>query len=65
MTGMVQQKVNESKQFCEGDKTSDECKVPWDEVKEVSQAKADLRRKLQKQNPFDFFSPFWQRRQLP
>ncbi|KAJ0009814.1 hypothetical protein Pint_32831 [Pistacia integerrima] len=29
--------------------------VAWDEVEEVSQAKADLRRKLAKQDPLEFF----------
>ncbi|KAK0576541.1 hypothetical protein LWI29_019260 [Acer saccharum] len=55
LTEMIQQKVSEAKQVCEGDKTSDECKVAWDEVEEVSQAKADLMLKLQKQDPLEFF----------
>ncbi|KAE8683183.1 Calvin cycle protein CP12-3 [Hibiscus syriacus] len=33
--------------ICEGDETSEECKVAWDEVEEVSQAKADLRLRLE------------------
>ncbi|MQM18523.1 hypothetical protein Taro_051521 [Colocasia esculenta] len=43
---MIEQKVLEAKEVCEGDDRSDECKVAWDEVEEVSQAKADLRRRL-------------------
>ncbi|XP_044475324.1 calvin cycle protein CP12-3, chloroplastic-like [Mangifera indica] len=55
LTEMIEQKVIEAKQVCEGDMTSDECKVAWDEVEEVSQAKADLRRKLEEQDPLEFF----------
>ncbi|KAH7530545.1 hypothetical protein ACOSP7_011373 [Xanthoceras sorbifolium] len=55
LTEMIQQKVSEAKQVCEGDETTDECKVAWDEVEEISQAKADLRRKLQTQDPLEFF----------
>ncbi|KAK0578690.1 hypothetical protein LWI29_014527 [Acer saccharum] len=43
LTEMIQQKVSEAKQVCEGDK------VAWDEVEEVSQAKAD------QQDPLEFF----------
>uniref|UniRef100_A0A2P2QQ42 Calvin cycle protein CP12-3ic-like n=1 Tax=Rhizophora mucronata TaxID=61149 RepID=A0A2P2QQ42_RHIMU len=49
LTEMIEKKVIEAKEVCEGDETSDECKVAWDEVEEVSQAKADLRLKLEKQ----------------
>lgn len=54
---MIEEKVNEAKQVCEGDATSDECKVAWDEVEEVSQAKADLRLKLEveKLDPLESF----------
>ncbi|PKI35754.1 calvin cycle protein CP12-3, chloroplastic [Punica granatum] len=54
---MIEQKVDEAKEVCEGDATSDECKVAWDEVEEVSQAKADLRLKLevQKLDPLESF----------
>lgn len=55
LTEMIEQKLIEAKQICEGDLTSDKCKVTWDEVEEVSQAKADLRRKLEKQDPLEFF----------
>ncbi|RAL45067.1 unnamed protein product [Cuscuta campestris] len=53
---MIEKKVIEAKEICGEDETSDECKVAWDEVEEVSQAKADLRLKLQKkQDPLEFF----------
>ncbi|KAI3786158.1 hypothetical protein L1987_45290 [Smallanthus sonchifolius] len=46
LTELIEAKVAEATQVCEGNRDSDECKVAWDEVEEVSQAKADLRRKL-------------------
>ncbi|KAL4583738.1 hypothetical protein LXL04_008321 [Taraxacum kok-saghyz] len=46
LTELIESKIAEATQVCEGDRDSDECKVAWDEVEEVSQAKADLRRKL-------------------
>ncbi|XP_062165175.1 calvin cycle protein CP12-3, chloroplastic [Alnus glutinosa] len=55
LTEMIEKKVTEAKEVCEGDATSDECRVAWDEVEEVSQAKADLRLKLQKQDPLESF----------
>ncbi|CAK9183444.1 unnamed protein product [Ilex paraguariensis] len=55
LTEMIEKKVVEAKEVCEGDETSDECKVAWDEVEEVSQAKADLRLKLEKQDPLESF----------
>ncbi|KAL8118708.1 calvin cycle protein CP12-3, chloroplastic [Apium graveolens] len=56
LTDMIEAKVIEAKQVCEGDKRSDECKVAWDQVEEVSQAMADLRQKLAKcQDPLEFF----------
>lgn len=48
--------MREAKEVCQGDETSVECKVAWDQVEEVSQAKADLRLKLQKQqDPLESF----------
>ncbi|KAJ0755606.1 putative calvin cycle protein CP12 [Helianthus annuus] len=47
LTELIEAKVAEATQVCEADRDSDECKVAWDEVEEVSQAKADLRRKLE------------------
>jgi microsomal dipeptidase-like Zn-dependent dipeptidase len=55
LTEMIEKKVTEAKEVCEGDATSDECRVAWDEVEEVSQAKADLRLKMQKQDPLESF----------
>ncbi|CAI9777121.1 unnamed protein product [Fraxinus pennsylvanica] len=57
LTEMIEQKVVEANQVCGEDETSDECKVAWDEVEEVSQAKADLRLKLEKlqQDPLESF----------
>ncbi|KAK2983835.1 hypothetical protein RJ640_008511 [Escallonia rubra] len=53
---MIEKKVKEARQVCEGDERSDECKVAWDEVEEVSQAKADLRIKLDRdQDPLTSF----------
>lgn len=50
LTEMIESKVMEAKEACEGDHDgSDECKVAWDEVEEVSQAKAHLRSKLERQ----------------
>ncbi|XAR64299.1 hypothetical protein NMG60_11024582 [Bertholletia excelsa] len=55
LTEMIEKKVMEAKEVCQGDEKSDECKVAWDEVEEVSQAKADLRMKLQEQDPLESF----------
>ncbi|KAH6768281.1 CP12 domain-containing protein 3 [Perilla frutescens var. hirtella] len=57
LTEMIEQKVAEAKQVCGEDETSDECKVAWDEVEEVSQAKADLRLKIHQlqKDPLEHF----------
>ncbi|KAJ6939957.1 hypothetical protein NC651_006191 [Populus alba x Populus x berolinensis] len=55
LTEMIEKKVVEAKEVCEGDERSDECKVAWDEVEEVSQAKADFRRRLEKQDPLEYY----------
>ncbi|KAK4421854.1 Calvin cycle protein CP12-3, chloroplastic [Sesamum alatum] len=57
LTEMIEQKVEEAKQVCREDETSDECKVAWDEVEEISQAKADLRLKIHhlQQDPLAHF----------
>ncbi|ONI05347.1 hypothetical protein PRUPE_5G002800 [Prunus persica] len=56
LTEMIEKKVMEAKQVCEGDPIADECKVAWDEVEEVSQAKADLRLKLEtNKDPLESF----------
>uniref|UniRef100_A0A7N0US22 CP12 domain-containing protein n=1 Tax=Kalanchoe fedtschenkoi TaxID=63787 RepID=A0A7N0US22_KALFE len=55
LTEMIEKKVAEAREVCEGDATSAECKVAWDEVEEVSQAKADLRRRMEKEDPLEYF----------
>ncbi|XP_068647605.1 calvin cycle protein CP12-3, chloroplastic-like [Aristolochia californica] len=55
LSEMIEKKVLEAKEVCEGNNESDECKVAWDEVEEVSQAKADLRRKMEKEDPLESF----------
>ncbi|KAF5740994.1 calvin cycle protein CP12-3 chloroplastic [Tripterygium wilfordii] len=55
LTEMIEKKVLEAKEVCEGDAASDECRVAWDEVEEVSQAKADLRLKLEKEDPLESY----------
>ncbi|KAL3514907.1 hypothetical protein ACH5RR_027624 [Cinchona calisaya] len=57
LTEMIEKKVLEAKEVCGEDDKSDECKVAWDEVEEISQAKADLRLKLEvmHQDPLESF----------
>lgn len=56
LTEMIEKMVAEAKETCEEDASSDECKVAWDEVEEVSSAKADLRFKLEHQaDPLESF----------
>ncbi|KAK9135587.1 hypothetical protein Syun_014917 [Stephania yunnanensis] len=55
LTEMIEKKVLEATEVCEGNKDSDECKVAWDEVEEVSQAMADLRRRMENQDPLESF----------
>nr|XP_010932153.1 calvin cycle protein CP12-3, chloroplastic [Elaeis guineensis] len=56
---MIEKKVEEAKAACEGEERrgSDGCKVAWDEVEEVSQAMARLRRRLAEsdRDPLDAF----------
>ncbi|KAF8014978.1 hypothetical protein BT93_H0697 [Corymbia citriodora subsp. variegata] len=58
---MIEEKVAEAKEACEGEgeaaAASAECRVAWDEVEEVSQAKAHLRLKLEvlRQDPLESF----------
>ncbi|XP_030440859.2 calvin cycle protein CP12-3, chloroplastic-like [Syzygium oleosum] len=55
---MIEEKVAEAKEACEGEAAaSAECRVAWDEVEEVSQAKAHLRLKLEvlHQDPLESF----------
>ncbi|XP_058109437.1 calvin cycle protein CP12-3, chloroplastic-like [Magnolia sinica] len=53
LTEMIEKKILEAKEVCEGNQGSDECKVAWDEGKEVSCAKADLRKKMEKKDPLE------------
>ncbi|KAF9602036.1 hypothetical protein IFM89_024793 [Coptis chinensis] len=55
LTELIEKKVLEAKEVCQGDEKSDGCKVAWDEVEEISQAKADLRRRLEKEDPLEYF----------
>ncbi|KAF4365384.1 hypothetical protein CsatB_007939 [Cannabis sativa] len=58
LTEMIEKKVKEAEEVCGGKgevAASEECKVAWDEVEELSQAKADFRRKLEKQDPLEYF----------
>ncbi|PKA47349.1 Calvin cycle protein CP12-3, chloroplastic [Apostasia shenzhenica] len=44
---MIEKKVAEAMEACEGEALGSEgCRVAWDEVEEVSMAKADLRRRI-------------------
>ncbi|GAB4846943.1 hypothetical protein Ancab_025953 [Ancistrocladus abbreviatus] len=53
---MIEKSIKEAEETCQGDEISDECKVAWDQVEEVSQAKADLRLKLlNSQDPLESF----------
>ncbi|CAN8240202.1 unnamed protein product [Cochlearia groenlandica] len=50
LSEMIVEKVKIATEICEEDERSDECRVAWDEVEEVSQAKADLKVKLKLMN---------------
>ncbi|KAK2982388.1 hypothetical protein RJ640_026231 [Escallonia rubra] len=54
---MIESKVVEATEACGGDnKDSDGCRVAWDEVEEISQAKAHLRQKLEREeDPLESF----------
>ncbi|CAH8370934.1 unnamed protein product [Eruca vesicaria subsp. sativa] len=58
LSEMIEEKVKEATEVCEAeDRSEEECRVAWDEVEEVSQAKADLRIKLKllNQDPLESF----------
>ncbi|XP_010479593.1 PREDICTED: LOW QUALITY PROTEIN: calvin cycle protein CP12-3, chloroplastic-like [Camelina sativa] len=46
LSEMIEEKVKEATEVCDADERSEECRVAWDEVEEVSQARSDLRIKL-------------------
>ncbi|MFS7946440.1 putative calvin cycle protein CP12 [Helianthus anomalus] len=53
---MIERKMTEAGDLCARDEGSDECKVVWDEVEEISQAKAHLRVKLERdEDPMEEF----------
>ncbi|XP_062195416.1 calvin cycle protein CP12-3, chloroplastic-like [Phragmites australis] len=57
---LIERKVAEAMEACEGqrgEERDDGCRVAWDEVEEVSQAKADLRRRIA-EAPDDPLEPF-------
>ncbi|CAH2067604.1 unnamed protein product [Thlaspi arvense] len=57
LSELIVEKVKEATEVCEADERSEGCRVAWDEVEEVSQAKADLRIKLKllNQDPLESF----------
>lgn len=54
---LIERKVAEAMEACDGHEKEDGCRVAWDEVEEVSQAKADLRRRIA-EAPDDPLEPF-------
>lgn len=47
LSELIERKVAEATEACAGEAAGDAgCRVAWDEVEEVSQAKADLRRRI-------------------
>ncbi|KAM0065044.1 putative calvin cycle protein CP12 [Helianthus debilis subsp. tardiflorus] len=53
---MIERKVTEAEDLCAEDEGFDECKVAWDEMEEISQAKAHLRVKLERdEDPMEEF----------
>ncbi|KAK1273131.1 hypothetical protein QJS04_geneDACA012078 [Acorus gramineus] len=53
---MIEKKVEEAMEVCEGKPEADVCRVAWDEVEELSKAMADLRWKLgQSKDPLEWF----------
>ncbi|XP_010416576.2 PREDICTED: calvin cycle protein CP12-3, chloroplastic-like [Camelina sativa] len=59
LSEMIEEKVKEATEVCDTDERSEECRVAWDEVEEVSQARSDLRIKLKLLNQ-DPLESFWQ-----
>uniref|UniRef100_A0A0D6R4M5 CP12 domain-containing protein n=1 Tax=Araucaria cunninghamii TaxID=56994 RepID=A0A0D6R4M5_ARACU len=55
LSELIEEKVSEAKEVCAGNESSDECKVAWDEVEEVSQAKAHFRQRAEKKDPLEEF----------
>ncbi|KAH9302809.1 hypothetical protein KI387_014392, partial [Taxus chinensis] len=55
LSELIEKKVSEAHELCDGKEGSDECKVAWDEVEEVSQAKAHFRQRAQKEDPLEAY----------
>nr|GFC31119.1 hypothetical protein [Tanacetum cinerariifolium] len=56
LTEMMKIKMKKAREICDRNDGSDECKVAWDEVEEISRAKAHLRDKLvQHPDPLEAF----------
>ncbi|KAG8047827.1 hypothetical protein GUJ93_ZPchr0008g13380 [Zizania palustris] len=46
LSELIERKVAEATEACAAEEAGDGCRVAWDEVEEVSKAKADLRRRI-------------------
>lgn len=55
LSELIVEKVGEAQEVCQENESSEECRVAWDEVEEVSQAKAHLRQRSQKQDPLESY----------
>ncbi|KAL6858944.1 hypothetical protein ACP4OV_017946 [Aristida adscensionis] len=55
---LIERKVAEAMVACDGRPEEEGCRVAWDEVEEVSQAKADLRRRIAESPAGDPLEPF-------
>lgn len=53
LSDLIVEKVGEAQEVCQENKFSEECRVAWDEVEEVSQAKAHFRLRSEKQDPLE------------
>lgn len=53
LSDLIVEKVGEAQEVCQENEFSEECRVAWDEVEEVSQAKAHFRRRSEKQDPLE------------
>ncbi|WVZ92222.1 hypothetical protein U9M48_038305 [Paspalum notatum var. saurae] len=62
LAALVERKVAEAMEACDGEGRSPDddagCRVAWDEVEEVSQARADLRRRIAESPAGDPLEPF-------
>ncbi|PWA98317.1 hypothetical protein CTI12_AA021300 [Artemisia annua] len=59
LTEIMKTKMKKAREICDKNDGLDECKVAWDEVEEISQAKARLRDRLEHhQDPLEAFLRF-------